>query len=799
MPNINKKYHIFNPQVLSSSGDTIRDELGLSVTIDDLGQIILPASADQPLRSSLLNNYQFSTPAIEPAGLSYQFSYALRLTGNEEKIESDKHWLSYIYGGGFGEQQFPGVYTAGSFLDHQHSQEVPYSVMETKLNNTINIGAPETISIKPFMKSYYSRYDSYVKALETPKQIPNIYEFLSQQADKTKIEVKRELNLNLPGGNLEKNITAEELMENVFVCTDDAYDQINELNNYADLIPSSNIFEMFFDKTGELVKSINSNEYSNRFIKVLKDCFFDEEEAPNFATVPFSVLIKQIGQNEEIENISNTLNLKVVDIFEMLDYSLREYDTENKNFNFLIDNSEEATSQYDDKSIRRLEKTIPTSKQMRFINDFVNQVDFINTFRDQPLNSNSKYSEVVAYRLEKIGGPGTGDANTQKPIQNFWFMNLDSVFEFQFFDNQVVYGEEYTYNLYKYVFIAGLEYAYNDIAVSRTIADLSVDGDATSDGWCLEMFNPQNSQPSAPIFLSRQITDLGNTLASEAQINSPNRYVADISLSLVPSLKIVEVPIFTKNVTILDAPTNKTGISPFYFLDNSRRIGFSSKYLPHLSSLFPTAINSKEEQYKNQFLSSYDLLDTEDITFESTSQPIELQIFRMNSKPSSLKSFDDHLLKTISLKIPNQDAAFIDKTMIDKVKTNTKYYYLFRIVNELDSPAHNSQIIEAELTDDGGYRFATFNVIFENELEQSVFSNPIKKIKKIFNIIPNINNFILDDTNIDYSKTASSQINNAQFGSKDADLVWDKRYKLRVTSKKTGKKLDINLTFKLNG
>jgi hypothetical protein len=799
MLKINKKYHIFNPQILSSSGDTIRDELGLSVTIDNLGQIILPVAADQPLKSSLLSNYQFSRPDTEPAGLSYQLAYALRLTGDEEKINSDKHWLSYIFGGGFGEQQFSGVYTAGSFLDHQHSQEVPYSIMETKLNNTINMGAPETISIKPFMKSFYQRYDSYVKGLNGAKQIPNIYEFLSQQTEKTKQEVKTELNLNLPAGNLQKNITSSDLMQNVFVCSDDTYAKIDDLNNYADLVPSSNVFEMLFDKTGELVKSINDNDFSNRFIKVLKDCFFDEEEAPNFATVPFSTLIKQIGENQQIQNISNTLNLKVVDIFEMIDYSLKEYDTENKNFNFLIDDSEEATSQYDDKSIRRLEKTIPTSKQMRFINDFVKRKDFISSFYKEPLNSNSKYNEVVAYRLEKIGGPATGDASTQKPIQNFWFMNLDSVFEFQFFDNQVVYGEEYTYNLYKYVFIAGIEYAYDGIAVSRTIADLATDGDATSSGWCLEMFDPRTSQPSAPIFVSRQISDLGNTLASEAQINSTNRYVADIALSLAPSLKIVEVPIFTKNVTILDAPTNRTGINPFYYLDNSRKIGFSSKYLPHLLSLFPTAINSQEEEYKNKFLSSYDLLNTEHITIESASQPVELQIFRMDRKPLSLKSFDDNLLNTISLKIPNQDAAFIDKTIIDKVKTNTKYYYLFRIVNELGSPAHNSQIIEAELTDDGGYRFATFNVIFENELEQTVFSNPIKKIKKIFNIVPNINNFILNDTNVDYSNTAASQINNVRFGSEDGDLVWDKKYKVRVTSKKTGKKLDINLTFKLNG
>jgi hypothetical protein len=105
-------------------------------------------------------------------------------------------------------------------------------------------------------------------------------------------------------------------------------------------------------------------------------------------------------------------------------------------------------------------------------------------------------------------------------------------------------------------------------------------------------------------------------------------------------------------------------------------------------------------------------------------------------------------------------------------------------------------IYEAELVDDGGYKFAVFNVHFESELEVKPFNRPIDSFKKLINVVPNIENVILNDEDVDYSDTSENQINNVKFGQSD-DPVWDKTFKIRLTSKKTGKKIDINLTHKL--
>ena len=54
-----------------------------------------------------------------------------------------------------------------------------------------------------------------------------------------------------------------------------------------------------------------------------------------------------------------------------------------------------------------------------------------------------------------------------------------------------------------------------------------------------------------------------------------------------------------------------------------------------------------------------------------------------------------------------------------------------------------------------------------------------------------------DDSGITYSgKRAIEEIDNLQVGTA-GDLIWDKKFKIRLTSKKTSKKIDLNFTYNL--
>ena len=62
--------------------------------------------------------------------------------------------------------------------------------------------------------------------------------------------------------------------------------------------------------------------------------------------------------------------------------------------------------------------------------------------------------------------------------------------------------------------------------------------------------------------------------------------------------------------------------------------------------------------------------------------------------------------------------------------------------------------------------------------------------------MPNITQLEFDDSEVDYTNTALEEVSNLIIGTKE-DSIFDKTFKIRLTSKKTGKKIDLNITYKI--
>jgi len=293
-------------------------------------------------------------------------------------------------------------------------------------------------------------------------------------------------------------------------------------------------------------------------------------------------------------------------------------------------------------------------------------------------------------------------------------------------------------------------------------------------------------------------------------------YIANFVTTIQPSLKVIECPVMSKTYKILDNPPNEVNIVPnvtlkgtnanaFVFDMVYQNLDFRTKY-PKIVA--PSQDMSKMQDYlhgKDLIVTSklIDGFDADEPDRASSISPVkDIEIYRMDRKPLSFADFESFLLTKIPMKLSIEEAMYMENAEFsyttehfsDKIESNKKYYYLFRAVSDNGMPGKVDSIIEAELVDDGGYRYALFNTLFEEDLLVDKTDRTSTTFKKLIQLTPNFSQMNLDVSNTTYLQDAAVAYNEIPVGTAD-EKIWDKTFKLRLTSKKTGKKIDLNITY----
>jgi hypothetical protein len=162
------------------------------------------------------------------------------------------------------------------------------------------------------------------------------------------------------------------------------------------------------------------------------------------------------------------------------------------------------------------------------INSVVEHLEDISNFNIESLTDlydlSAKYSETLAYRIEKIGGPPTGDSQTPNVLQNFWFINSNKFTEGnEFYDSQIKYNQDYTYNVYAYVLVVGSKYKFSNLALTRQIGstaisatDLDTGVETETEYNCLEFYDPTSRTQVSVEQLSQLAADNYLLLAADS-------------------------------------------------------------------------------------------------------------------------------------------------------------------------------------------------------------------------------------------------------------------------------------------
>ena len=363
---------------------------------------------------------------------------------------------------------------------------------------------------------------------------------------------------------------------------------------------------------------------------------------------------------------------------------------------------------------------------------------------------------LVGYKIEKYI-----DNDVTSPIQTYYTIND------KFTDTQLKYNRKYIYKIKALIAVMGVAYKYKNI--NSSAAPIEIDD--------FESINPYASE----------------------------KFWCSIDVDVEPSFKMIELDLGTTEECFIDSPSQSPYVEIFS-RKNESMINFLLR--PRgFETTFPESL-SVGETYSNVNLVSLKEEDAEinkNALISNTSYGKQeyftgiYQVFMTEEKPIDISDFRGKFLISVDektgltypqgytgdqLQYDNLNAIFSQK-----VVPNKKYYYLFRAVTYNGTPSEPSEIYEVELKKDSDEYRVDFKEI-SLEYDPSIMHS--KNIKRIISIEPNYERLIMSDA----SQILDNEIDNASLSTM-IDGAEAKVFKLRITSKHTGKKVDINLRFKI--
>jgi len=350
------------------------------------------------------------------------------------------------------------------------------------------------------------------------------------------------------------------------------------------------------------------------------------------------------------------------------------------------------------------------------------------------LSGKKAYNETLVYEIEK-----TSPDNSQA-IQRTFIPNLEKLTLLRYIDTQVKYNKEYTYEIFAHQFIIGTEYEYIRLA-------------------------------------------------------GVGEFTATFDVQYKPSLKIARIPIFKQSARLLDAAPLPPNVELVPYK------GVFTEFLINLSGNsgdieeMPVIITDADADFYKKYREARGLDEDAPIRFANDDASGRFEIYRTDVAPKSYEDFRTSLYAIVGA----VDVA--SASMKSKVQTNKKYYYTFRALDQHDNRSNPSPVYQIEIVENNGMMFFLSSVYQFPTIEDKTTS--ARTFQRFLKINPNMiqslvnmeETFPEDYMDGNVASAFEAPGDRVILGKAEQD-VWEKNFKLRVTSKHTGRKFDINLTCK---
>lgn len=375
------------------------------------------------------------------------------------------------------------------------------------------------------------------------------------------------------------------------------------------------------------------------------------------------------------------------------------------------------------------------------------------------LSGQSAKTEPFLYEIRKYDASGSKVNSFYLPARLYHSPNKSNMM--RFIDTQVSHGQRYSYELVSHQIIYGESYKFiEDLDFDQLSHPLSAEVDIG------KLFDVE-------VFYDTRIFPV--TIASwESHIEARP--------GLAPSVKIIP-------------QKNKNGM-PKFFLQSS----FGQNTFDSPEDLYPPL--SSEEVSKNQ-RTIRDFSENGRMSFHSRFQNKHYEVYRLANKPTEIEDFSGALIARVS-PLYSDDLSFGASAVFeDNIVKNKKYYYLFRAVDVWGTPTLSTGPFEYEIISDGKSSVVNFKPY---DIHSDVVPQGEVNARNVVRLSPHPRELQIPIGEEELSLSSAFSYVDA-VGQPLIDYLrdkmtreskfWNKKYKIRVVSKKTGRKIDIIFTPRL--
>jgi len=531
---------------------------------------------------------------------------------------------------------------------------------------------------------------------------------------------------------------------------------LNEMNGYKELYPMYNEINITMDKFSSFSTLLRDSNLTLSLINYIinnqeqakqKNFTYSEQSVVYNTNVPTDDFTRSsylATENGQVASVTSEIQQKILKSFDILEWWSKTKED--------FTPSQTNTSNTLVLGIEGENVKLAKNKQYEFARS-LSYVIFYGKLRklakitqrnfDEVISGEPCYTETVFYKITKHKN-GVND-----PIQTFWIPNTTEVDNFQFIDTQVKYNQEYEYRIY----------AYNLIIDSKV-----------------------------------------ETIATQINSDSTFGNIATLRYEMTPNFSLIETMVYKISNKIIDDPpiSPEVLVIPYKDINNKIKFFFNNSTGEDKSLFFP--INTNDTNTLKTMNTMYTKLPINEVKFKSDDIASAFEVYRITTKPKEYSDFQGALIATVTTDYSTQTFTKASSaSFVDTLLPNTKYYYTFRTIDYHNHISNPTDIYELELVDDDGAIYLRTDILTIKDLKLNKQGE--KKFKKLFYIKPEIAQTLINATVLNAAGINSTfdiyGLGKTNFFSISASSVWDKKFKLRFISKKTGKIFDLNLQMEL--